>query len=115
MDDFLKELYTNIGKKIKGLAKIIFIISSVCCILYGIMLIAEDIDLVPLGTVYTLVGPIASWIASWLLYAFGEFVDKTVNIEHHITKLEKLKTLRAQGIISEEEYHQAVLSDSGES
>lgn len=126
-------MYDNIGEKIKGLAKFVAILGSIAMILLGIFLFAEDEDLIPLGLVVFFFGPVFSWILSWLTYGFGELIDKTCNIERCICKgsseriydknppknpktddesenkrLEKLELLRVQGLITEEEYQQAV-------
>jgi len=76
-------MYENIGGKIKGLAKVLFILEAIVAFITGIYLIAEannDSDtffcvLLMFG------GPIMAWISSWCLYGFGELVDKACSIE----------------------------------
>ena len=69
-------MYGNIGRMIKNLAKGIFIIEAIAAIIVGIVfLIGEDMLLV--GAIILLAGPIVAWVSTWLLYAFGELVEKT--------------------------------------
>ena len=83
--------------------------------------------------------PIAAWILSWLLYGYGELIDKTASIESILKKESegvktefqakeesvkavgvedertlKLKTLREEGLISEDEYMQAISKKEGD-
>jgi hypothetical protein len=74
-------MYKNIGKKMKGLAKGIFIIESILAVLAGIVLILSDDDLILTGFLVMILLPIAAWISSWLLYGFGEIIDRLQLIE----------------------------------
>ena len=76
-------MYDNIGQKIKGLAKAIFIILSIVSVCAGIALMGVDEDLMWSGIVALLFGPILAWIASWTLYGFGEIIDKVSDIERN--------------------------------
>ena len=67
-------MYDNIGQKIKGLAKAIFIIEAILFIFIGIaLMIAPGGFLV--GLLVVVGGFLCSWISSWLLYGFGEIID----------------------------------------
>lgn len=76
-------LYGNIGGKIKGMAKVFFIVESIITILAGVALLISAIDSYNseerflLGFFFLALGPVIAWISSWLLYAFGELVEKT--------------------------------------
>lgn len=74
-------MYKNIGKKMKGLAKGIFIIESILAVLAGIVLILSDDDMILPGFLVMILLPIAAWISSWLLYGFGEIIDRLQLIE----------------------------------
>lgn len=78
------------------------------------------------GICILLLGPVLSWILSWALYGFGELIEKTCAIERNTRssctieytnssatedRLSRLKNLRNQGLISEEEYQQAIFQD----
>jgi hypothetical protein len=68
--------FNNIGKKIKTMAKIIFYLLSVLFLFYGILLIIKtDNDI--LGLLWLILGPIISWISSFVLYGFGQLVDNS--------------------------------------
>lgn len=115
-------MYDNIGGKIKGLAKVIFIIEAAICVIAGLVLASED----EAGILLLLLGPAVAWISSWLLYGFGELIEKTSVIAYNtsnanktapapapqvnadVERIRKLQSLRAQGLISEEEYQRAM-------
>ena len=68
--------FNNIGKKIKTMAKISFYLLSGLLIFYGILLIIKtDNDI--LGLLWLILGPIISWISSFVLYGFGQLVDNS--------------------------------------
>ena len=112
-------MYDNIGKKIKGLATVIFILEALTALISGIAFMAIDDDMIWLGVLTIIIGPVFAWISSWLLYGFGELIDKTADIARNTSgsgmksktqanidnaRLEKIEILRAQGLITEEEY-----------
>ena len=116
-------MYDNIGGKIKGLAKATFIIEAIAVVITGIALMASDEDMIPIGLLVMVVGPIVAWVSSWLLYGFGELVDKACDIERNTRsgerkseaqtkvdeeRISKIEKLRSQGLITEEEYKQAI-------
>jgi len=67
-------MYDNIGGKIKGLAKTMFIVEVIGAVITGIVLLATDYDLIFAGLLTLFCGPIVAWVGSWILYAFGELV-----------------------------------------
>ena len=116
-------MYDNIGKKIKGLATVIFILEALAALISGIAFMAIDDYMIWLGVLIIIIGPVFAWISSWLLYGFGELIDKTADIARNTggsgmksktqanidnARLEKIEILRAQGLITEEEYQQAI-------
>lgn len=70
-------MYDNIGGKIKGLAIAGFIIETILTVLLGIVLMVFDKDIILLGLLVIVVGPMVSWISSWLLYGFGELIENS--------------------------------------
>ena len=68
-------MFNNIEKKIKGLAKVLFIVGMLVSILLGIIFIATD--MVVVGLVLIFVGLPLSLISSWLIYGFGELIENT--------------------------------------
>ena len=116
-------MYDNIGGKIKGLAKATFIVEAIAAVITGIALMASDEDMIPVGLLVMVAGPIVAWVSSWLLYGFGELIDKTCDIERNTRggerkseaqakvdseRISKIEKLRSQGLITEEEYQQAI-------
>ena len=94
-------MYDNIGGKIKGLATWTFIVEAIGAIITGIVLIVGDSS----NTLYALpvivLGPVVAWVSSWILYAFGELVEKTCDNEHNTKNIlkELEKTLSEKKII----------------
>ena len=126
-------MYDNIGKKLKGFAKTIFAICLIASVIGGIAIMAIDGDLAIIGIIVMAVGILVSWISTWFLYGFGEIVDKVCDIEKNTRngsfvktssaaseiksqvqtqidneRIQKLENLRAEGLITEEEFQQAV-------
>lgn len=69
----LDNLYTDIGNKIKKLAKWIFIVETIGAIITGFVFLGNSNE--GSGLIILLAGPILAWISSWALYAFGQLVD----------------------------------------
>ena len=77
-------MFSNIGKKIKGLA-VAFCWLLVCASVIGGFEIASSASfLVIWGVLLILFGPVVAWILSWGIYGFGELIDKTCDIERHM-------------------------------
>ena len=139
MNNFLDGLYGNIGRKIKNLAKWAFFVEAILVVAAAIvastvMLINmldyfyEDyligLILLPVAVVVSL---LISFASSWILYAFGDFVEnisimkkvmvgEKIDVKPSKEELEKAKqaidrkkkfdTLLAQGLITQAEYEQ---------
>lgn len=86
-------MFDNIGKKIKGLAKFFFALGVIVTVIAGISNIALGADswegeyLIAIGIIYIVLGPIIAWAASFVLYGFGELIDKTCDIERNTRAL----------------------------
>lgn len=63
-------MYENISKKIKGLAQVICILEILASILYAFTFMGEK-DTFVIAFIMMFVGPLLSWVSSWLLYGFG--------------------------------------------
>lgn len=113
-------MYDNIGGKIKGLAKAVFIVEAIAAVITGFLLMTS---VIPIGLLVMVVGPLVAWVSSWLLYGFGELIDKTCDIARNThggerkseaqskvdyERVSKIERLRSQGLITEEEYQQAI-------
>ena len=106
-------MYENIGGKIKGLSKTIAFIEIVIALIAGCWVIISD-DEVALGFFIIIVGSLAAWVSSWLLYGFGEIIEKVCQIEQNTRKSDmanrktEIENLYSRGNITEEEYKEAV-------
>lgn len=70
-------MYDNIGEKIKSLAKASFIVVSITEVITGIALMIAEDYLILLGLLIMIVGPIVTWLSSWLLYGFGQLIENS--------------------------------------
>ena len=113
-------MYNNIGKKIKGLTKLIVGIGISGSIIGGIVTFlslndsyyTEDYAFV--GIIIAIVGSLTCWISGFFVYGFGELVDQAQEINAKLSvskndsetkeKIAKLKEWREKGLITEEEY-----------
>lgn len=78
-------MYNNIGGKIKGSAIAVFIIGAIASIIVGIAALSDDSNSGDVESIILLLilGPVAAWISSWSLYAFGELVENSqINAEN---------------------------------
>lgn len=94
-------MYTNIGGKIKLLAKVwawLGIIASVGSAIAQLVMINraptggmanQGISLMSILTAVGIViaGTLVSWVSSWALYGFGELIAKTGEIAENTRKL----------------------------
>lgn len=96
-------MYENIGGKIKGLAKATFIVEAIAAVITGIILMVDNDDMIPFGLVLLIVGPAIAWASSWLLYGFGELIDKVCEIAKNT------KTLRnTSAFANNQEYEEHI-------
>jgi len=83
--------YHHIGSKIKTLAVATFIIELIVSIIGGIIMIAsEEEELVIAGLISMCVGSLLGWISSWLLYGYGEVIDKVSSIDQKLCAAQKI-------------------------
>lgn len=120
-------MYDKIGGKIKGMAKATFFVEAIVAIIAGIIftIMAGNGDeaMLLVGLPVMILGPLAAWVSSCLLYGFGELIDKTCDIARNTycgerkseaqskvdyERISKIEELRSQGLITEEEYQQAI-------
>ena len=72
-------MYENIGVKIKGWAKASFIVEAIASVITGIALWIDTEEW--WCALILFCGPILAWVSSWLIYGFGEIIDKLREIE----------------------------------
>ena len=122
-------MFDNIGKKIKTLAATIALVGIIVSIITGVIILGIGADmgfgvggegLVGLGIMIIIIGSLISWVSSFVLYGFGELIEKTTEIAQNTVKKgstgtltlkmeneKKLATLiqwKESGLISEEEF-----------
>ena len=114
---FWKSLWSNVGKKLKIVAQIFFVLMVIGCIVGGIVLIVESSSygmkrLETYGVVLIMFGPIVCLIAQWIFYAAAQLVDDVAAIKSKLVPDDnadldvkgRLKFLLRQNLISKEEY-----------
>ncbi len=113
-------MFDNIGSKIKTLAKVVFWVEAVIAVIVSLALLDATEGL---SLLYSILGVLAALITAWFLYGFGEIIDKLCQIEKNtrsgdtqsdtqsksdLERLDKIEKLRAEGLITEEEYQKAI-------
>ena len=98
-------MFKNIGRKIKGLAKIVFWVEAVSTVLAGLGFIIASIFMVDhaiaiLGSVIVSVFGVAlllllEWLSVWMLYAFGELVDNSTIIANEVKERKSPRNMPA--------------------
>jgi hypothetical protein len=89
-------MYTNVGKKIKTLAKVICALGIISSFIIGIIMIAggssmgyyygNNNALIFPGLVVIILGSVLSWVSSLALYAFGEMTENVSAIKNSLEK-----------------------------
>ena len=122
-------MYDNIGGKLKTLAEIQFWIVAIASAIVGIVMLVSEMVL---GLLFLLGVPVVAWVASWLLYGFGELVEKVCHIEGKLcngttgttvgnktviapidSRTKDIMELHRQGMITDGEYEQAMAKIHG--
>ena len=89
-------MFENSGSKIKVLAKVVFWIETIGCIITALSmfgLAADSYDgafFVGIGFSILIAGPFAAWISALFIYAFGTIVE---NSEDSNDKLREIKNI----------------------
>lgn len=88
-------MFTNIGGKIKGLAKFVCWAGIIICVLAGFIMIITGSNMSKFsetgaqmttsGVLLLLLGSIGSWLGSLALYGFGELIERVVSIDRKLS------------------------------
>ena len=77
-------MFEDIGRKIRTLAEVLCWIGIISSVIGGIILIAKGASLsdggapmVIIGIAVMIIGPLLSWVSSFVLYGFGQLIDNT--------------------------------------
>ena len=79
-------MYRNIGKQIKVVAIVLFILFSVGCLVAGIVLIVDAYRpsrVLPYALPIMIAGPVLMWVGSLFVYGFGELICKATEISRN--------------------------------
>ncbi len=106
-------MFSNIGAKIKGLAKFIFWVICIISIIAGIVTIIQamansysnsssKIYAIIAGFLIAVGGTILAWLQNFLLYGFGELIDSNQKI------LRIMEERNMDRIVSEKSYSEPV-------
>lgn len=118
-------MFSEIGQKIKALAKVLCWSGIALSIIVAIALFGLGSntglgDLFVLGGMLVLVvGVLFSWLSTFLLFGFGEMIHKVCSIEKKLSgipqqqnqseaRITRLNALREKNIITEDEYQRAI-------
>lgn len=110
-------MYSNIGKKIKVLAKVLAWIGIAASVISGLgMMIASSRAgdaMAFIGFLTMILGSLLSWVSSFVLYGFGELVENSAVIAGKKKKPSgdketALFKMKEEGLITEEEYEEKI-------
>lgn len=88
-DKFFSEMFSNIGEKIKTLAKVVFVLGVVAALIQAITLWASGYREVYLTGLLTLAaGCFGAWAASLLVYGFGELIGRSAGIDANVEEID---------------------------
>ena len=84
-------MFSNIGRKIKLTAKITCWISMVASFIGGSAwfiynCVEGEDELILVSLMVSIVSPFLCWIGSFVMYGFGELIDKTTEIAENTKK-----------------------------
>lgn len=113
-------MFSNIGNKIRILAKVICIIGMVFAALSGLALIIVGITMVvqriPAGAIlifggfiFAGFGALFAWIGSFVLYGYGQLIHSVQNLENKVCGLEENLSSAAPASASYEPVEEPVI------
>lgn len=79
-------MFNNVGNKIKNLAKVLFWIGVAASVIGAALLMFATYGMITIGIAVLIVGPLFSWIGSWMLYGYGELIDTNVRLAKDVAK-----------------------------
>lgn len=87
IENIEKKLYNVIGKRIKRIAIITTMVFSVLSVIIGFIIgVNQGFEY---GWAFVFLYPILTWISSFVLYGFGELIDKVTKIEQALSNTNK--------------------------
>jgi len=98
-------MFNNVGAKIKSLAKVVCWVGIIASVIYGIILMmaasnsyssVEQTTALITGLLIMIIGSVASWILSVVLYGFGQLVEDNQQIRSLLENEHKEKPAPAR-------------------
>jgi hypothetical protein len=87
-------MFDNIGGKIKAVAKGICWAGIISSCIAGIVLILMDEATIPAGLLVLIIGPLASWVGSFMTYGLGQLIENSdILVENSTILIEKIDGL----------------------
>ncbi|MBP3321700.1 MAG: hypothetical protein J6M12_05050 [Clostridia bacterium] len=90
MVGFLNSIYKNIGLQVKRVAIWAFVLETVAAIVVGIYMIYHEGSSTMTGLITLICGPVGALLSFWLMFAFGELVEKMCNNEKNTRQILEL-------------------------
>ena len=104
-------MFEDIGKKLKDLAKVLFVLGCIASVIGAIALWGQNNEYTPtiLPGIGVLVGGlVCAWISSAFVYGFGELIDRAGSIDRKLGG-----TGSAMSILTEEARDRKTISEGG--
>ncbi len=107
-------MLSNVGHKIKILAILILVFGVIATVIWGIVLLNREESS---GWTVLILGPLTACVIYFLLYGFGELIERVAAIDQKLGELTsakndpgdtRLKEMRERDHITEEEYRTAL-------
>ena len=76
-------MFRNIGRKIKSFASLFCWLGMIACVIVGGTMLTDRYS-ASVGIIIMIAGLLLSWVASLLLYGFGELVDTAMEISNKL-------------------------------
>lgn len=80
------KMFAGIGGKIRSVAMMLCWIGIAFSVLVGLILMAQDSEMILTGVLTAGVGALLSWVFSLFFYGFGELIVKVTDIEKNTRK-----------------------------
>ena len=86
-------MFTNIGGKIKVLAKVVCFVGFVITLIVAItnFVLAAQVHsgiLVVVGILFLILGAVLSWVGSFFIYGFGEITTRVTSLDEKVDALQ---------------------------
>ena len=70
----------NIGVSIKAISVALFVLALLASVIFGVVLLSNGSGSTGLGLLIVFGGPVLAWLGCAFIYAFGELLDRTIEL-----------------------------------